>query len=586
MSTIANTPTTEPLTDALPEEANRDLVGRSLKTLGAGNAVDVRSLALLRCMIAVSAMLTNWITPEGTPQLSVVAHISFALYFLYSIAVAVVSYSSDWKIPPKALYWIDVICFAWLVALTYTSSNSLYQCFFYPVFVASFTKGFLEGFWVTFTVYVLMIVIGMGFSVTGGQFGYGHSNTIMQADFFFIVGYLIAYCGGYGGLLMRKLALLKEVNSLWHPRISVAEVYGKNLDRLLEFFNGNTCILVLQKQSPEPNFVMYSTYRDKPGRSAATQNVAEGAAKTLLDTLPNKLAAYYHEPVGSLLRKFRNYHAYDIDSEVITKAYQKECASLANLLDTKVFMTVPYIQHGRTTGRFFLATDAGNFNSADLDFLSQASNAFSMLVEGMHLVEDLTNKAAEHERSNISRDLHDTTIQPYIGLKLALEALGREAEKDNVLAHRIKELIEMAEMTIVDLRDFAATIKGKAAMPGEAMIEAIVTQAERLNRYHGIKVSITSEITKQLKGRDAAELFQIISEGLSNILRHTQAKNAYVSVICKASELQLEIGNDEAKSIGFTPKSIFERVRILGGTAQVEHRPTHHTVISITLPLS
>ena len=101
MSTFANTPTTEPPTDALPEEANRDLVGRSLKTLGAGNAVDVRSLALLRCMIAVSAMLNNWITPEGTPQLSVVAHISFALYFLYSIAVAIVSYSSDWKIPPR-----------------------------------------------------------------------------------------------------------------------------------------------------------------------------------------------------------------------------------------------------------------------------------------------------------------------------------------------------------------------------------------------------------------------------------------------------------------------------------------------------
>jgi signal transduction histidine kinase len=536
-------------------------------------------------MIAVTIMLTTWL-PPGQPQWSIIlTYASFATYCIYSIVVAVISYRFGWQTPPKMLYWFDVYCFAWLVALAYPSDSMLYQCFFYPIFVASFTKGFREGFFVTFAAFVLFFAIGLVFALTGGQFGFSHSNTLIRADYLLVVGYMISYCGGYGGLFMRKLALLKEVNSHWHPRIGIDQVYGSNLDRLLEFFNGNTCILVLQREDPGPNYVMYSAYRDKPGHSIVQHNVAEDVAKALLHSLPDTLAAYYHNPAGSLWRKIHGQYSYDINSGVKSKSFDGECAALSNLLDTKTFTTVPYIQHGGMAGRIFLTIDRGGFTNADVDFLSQASNAISTVVESMHLVEELITKAAEQERSSISRDLHDTTIQPYIGLKLALEALSREAAEDNVLSRRIHELIEMAEMTVEDLRDFAATIKGKGAMPGEAMIAAIKTQADRLHRFYGINVQITSDISTRLKGRLAAEAFQIISEGLSNILRHTKAKNAYVSVLCKESELKLEIDNDEGDGKDFSPRSINERVRVLNGKAWIEHRQQQHTVVAITVPL-
>ena len=181
--------------------------------------------------------------------------------------------------------------------------------------------------------------------------------------------------------------------------------------------------------------------------------------------------------------------------------------------------------------------------------------------------------------------MHDTTIQPYIGLKLALEALSREAAEDNALSTRIQELIEMAEMTVLDLRDYAATIKGKVAIPGEAMIAAAKTQAERLKRFYGINVTIDSDISKRLKGRLAAEVFQLISEGLSNVLRHTKAKNAFVSVVCKESELLLKIGNDEDDQKEFMPRSICERVNALNGGTYVEHRLDQYAVVVIMIPI-
>ena len=396
---------------------------------------------------------------------------------------------------------------------------------------------------------------------------------------------MIAYCGGYGGLFMRKLPLLREINSFWHARIGVDQVYGSNLDRLIEFFGASTCILVLERDDEAERYIMYTAYHDKPGHAVAQHNVAESAATALLHSLPGTLAAYYHDPAGSLWRKIRGQHTNDTQTGIKSRSYGDACKALANLLDTRVFATVPYALRGGTRGRIFLAKDQGGFSNSDLDFLSQASDAISTVVESMLLVEELINKAAEQERSSISRDLHHTTIQPYIGLKLALEALLREASENHALSRRIQELIAMAEMTVEDLRDFAATIKGKSAMPSDAMIAAITTQANRLSRFYGINVKITSDVMSELRGRLAAEVFQITSEGLSNVLRHTRAKNASVSVLCRNAELRLEIGNDEANGADFMPRSIYERVRALNGSTKVEQRSGHTTAVIVTIPM-
>ena len=550
-----------------------------------GDTLDARSLALLRCMIAVTVLFTTW-SPDTPLDWSVaLAHGSIALYGVYSFIIATISYQADWQRPPRWLCWTDVASTAWIVAVTYPSGSSVYQAFFYPIFAASFTLGFREGVLVTFSAFAAYIAVALGYAFVGLQTGPGHSNALIRGDYLLVVGYMIAYCGGYGGLFMRKLALLKEINSFWHARIGIDQVYGGNLDRLIEFFGGSMCILVMEREDEAERYVMYTAYRDKPGHALAQHNVAENAAKALLHSLPATVAAYYHDPEGSLSRKIRGHHTLDTRTGVKSRSYGEACKALANLLDTRVFVTVPYALRGGMAGRIFLTLDRGGFNTADLDFLFQASNAISTVVESMLLVEELINKAAEQERSSISRDLHDTTIQPYIGLKLAIEGLLREATEDSALTARIRELIAMAEMTVEDLRDFAATIKGKSAMPGDAMIAAITTQANRLSRFYGINVKITSDINTELRGRLAAEVFQIASEGLSNVLRHTKAKNALVSVSCGSSELRLEIGNDEAEGADFMPRSIYERVRVLNGTTHVQHLPGQRTAVIVTIPM-
>ncbi len=552
---------------------------------GRVETVQARVLVLSRCVLALSGLAIIWIDPTGPTRLVEWTYASLVIYCLYSVVIAFMSYGSRWPTPHRVMHWIDVLFFAYLIALT-GSASSFYVIFFvYPILVASFSRGFREGILVTLTSLALFTSIGFVLAPIVNQIEVG--RILIRTVFLLIFGYMISYLGGYERKLRGRLALLKNINDLWTPRFGVDHAYGINLERLLEFYDGSSCVLILRRLNPELQYIMYVALRGKPGYSKMPSKVDESAAEALL-RLPTSLAAYYHDPRGPWWLRYRGYSAYDFDLGVRTQSFHEDCAVWTNLLDAKAFVTVPYSQRDGVTGRLFLTADNAGFSHADIDFLAQVADAMSTVGENMSLVEELISKAAEHERLAISRDLHDTTIQPYIGLKLALDALNREAGNNNALSTRISEIIAMTEMTVRDLRSYAATFKEHIPMPGQFLVEAVKHQAERLERFYGIRVELTSDISLRLNGRLAAEAFQIISEGLSNILRHSPAKNAFVTILCEDTQLLLQIGNElnaDAPDVGeFMPRSISERAQALKGKTYVERRADHYTVVHVTIP--
>lgn len=561
----------------------------ALARVGANGHVqieDARMLVLLRCLLGLSALAIVTVEPSRFGPLAGFAYLALTFYSVYAALVTLVSYRFDWPTPHRAMHWMDVFFYASLVALSGGAGHFFFLLFFYPILVASFSCGFREGMAVTAASLGLFVAARLLGVAEGDPFEPG--RTLIPAAYLLVFGYMTSYFGGYERLLRRRLALLKEINNVWSPRFGVDHAYGANLDRLLEFYDAKSCVMVLRRPSPALNYVMYTASRDKPGYSGTPSSVAASAAGALL-RLPDPLAAFYHDPAVSWRRRFQGYSAYDLELRARTKSFLSECAIWANLLDAQAFVTVPYGQRDGTSGRVFLTSDSGCFTHADIDFLVQVSDAIATVVENMCLVEELISKAAEHERLAISRDLHDTTIQPYIGLKLALDALFREAGEGDALAPRIADLINMTEMTIRDLRDYASKLKDKTALPGEFLVDAVKKQSERLGRFYGIDVEVKSDVSPKLRGRLAAEAFQIISEGLSNVLRHTSAKKAFVSILCENSHLLLQVGNETGNGADagkeFMPRSIQERAQALGGKTYVEQRSGDPTIVHVTIPM-
>jgi signal transduction histidine kinase len=251
-------------------------------------------------------------------------------------------------------------------------------------------------------------------------------------------------------------------------------------------------------------------------------------------------------------------------------------------------VTVPYGQRDGTEGRVYLTAGKRGFGQADVDFFAQLMTTVSNVVEGMQLMDELVSRAAEHERYRISLDIHDTTIQPYIGLKLGLDAVAREAGADNPLTPRLAELLGMTENTIRDLRRYMNHLQDDTTLAGDSLVSAVRDQASHYHRFYGIEVDVRCEADLMVSSQLAGAALQIVSEGLSNVLRHSKAKQAFVAMRNEGHRLLLEIANENPDPDAppeFTPRSIAARTRSLGGTCMVEWDPLGYTMVRVAIPL-
>ncbi|HWF88873.1 MAG TPA: hypothetical protein VN659_08565, partial [Pyrinomonadaceae bacterium] len=107
------------------------------------------------------------------------------------------------------------------------------------------------------------------------------------------------------------------------------------------------------------------------------------------------------------------------------------------------------------------------------------------------------------------------------------------------------------------------------------------------------KVDVAAHGKVKVNDRLAAELFQIVAEGLSNVRRHAFCRDARVEIECKETSLLLQIKNSRPRTganpdgdgKSFRPHSIAERAASLGGDTQVFIDDKDYTVVSVGIPL-
>ena len=147
----------------------------------------------------------------------------------------------------------------------------------------------------------------------------------------------------------------------------------------------------------------------------------------------------------------------------------------------------------------------------------------------------------------------------------------------------------MATVTIDDLRTYVGRLRASgAAQAGPLLLHELDEQVRRYRDYHGIDVALSCTAPAHLNERIGTEAYKIVSEALSNVLRHTRAKHAYVDVHCEEDALSIEVANDapsERTTAPFVPRSISERALALGGKVQVRLNKEGRDVVRASIPL-
>lgn len=223
------------------------------------------------------------------------------------------------------------------------------------------------------------------------------------------------------------------------------------------------------------------------------------------------------------------------------------------------------------------------------------------LKESKIRLQDLSSNllnAQENERKRIARELHDELGAAMAFLKMqvrsaerslapeAPEALHAECEK---LRESINQIIENVRRLSRDLSPVVLEDLGL-----EAAVEYL---AESFSELHGIGVEMDlDDINYLVKEEPQRNVYRIIQELLTNIGKHAAATQVTVQVRKIDSKLEFSVQDNgkgfdvdavhnpsAERSMGLT--TLAERVRIIGGTLDVQSRPGKGSKVIFTAPL-
>ena len=545
----------------------------------AGEVADVSLVRRMRLVLATSALLTVYINSKGVNGVAGLPWLVFCGYVLHSLVLYLLSQLDQPFLQSKLIHWLDVFWYALIVFFTGGSDSIFFLFFFFAILTSSFRWGFEEGARITLASAGLFAT-----TVLVAQAQAEISQLLLRTTFLLTLGYMIAYWGESEVALKRRLALLHNVSQMSNPRFGVDQTIASVLEKTRAFFNAGSCILVM-RDTESATWSLRTAMKDNTRRSIKAEKISAEAAAPLMAFSQDQIVVYSRsfwsaQPRTAKCMKYDNAHA-----GWIRRSGESE-ASLAELLEARSFISAPLpLRNGE--GRIYVVSSKQGFRKSDALFLSHIGTQTFPGIENIRLLDRLASEAASRERQKIARDLHDTAIQPYIGLRHGLSAVRNKAADDNPLIEDLDKLTAMATQVVGDLRRFAGTFDSGMGLSEPLFLAALRRLAAQVREFYGIDIAVSMEGMLDISDRLAAEVFQVVNEGMSNIRRHTDAGRGLIRLKCANGWLNIQIENEYqgAQAVEFMPRSIAERAAALGGKAHVEQGASGETVVHIYIPV-
>jgi len=538
---------------------------------------DALMVRWMRLVLAISCLLTLVIDPAVVGRRNVFCLGIFIAYALQS-AVLLLLASRAIRVHNRIICWLDVGWFTLMTYLTGGDSSFFYLLFFFAVLTASFNYGHEEGARITL---VSSVIVALG--AVNAQADIDLARVMLRATFLLALGYMIAHWGGRSMEQRRRMGLMHAVSQLANPRFGVDRTIASVMDHTRQFYKADSCILLMRDKDAD-GWTLRTAGGASGDRPLHASYLSKEAAAPLLLGEPDDILLLRQR--RRWLRRRPQLFACDATEQQWRENDPSLGQPLVELLDARSLIAVP-VPLRRGSGRLYVVAAGHQLNKADALFLHQIAAQAFPVIENIELLDRMASEAVLRERARIARDLHDTTIQPYIGLRHGVSAIRKKAEPGNPLNADLDSLLDMTQQVIRDLRDYAKSLRGGLEMKEPELLIALRRQAAQVHQFYDVHIDVDTKGELHMSDRLAAEVFQIVNEGMSNICRHTTARHGYIELACDAGQLSVHIENEcnGHPVLDFTPNSITERAAALGGVARVQRGRSNRTAVEIVIPV-
>ena len=382
--------------------------------------IDLRLIAGMRVVLGTSALLVFLIGPLRPLSWDTPTYITLVLYSLYGLLIYHLSVRRNPLVAHKVLPWLDLLWYLPLIAFTTDTNSLFYYFFFFSIIVASFSWGLTDGLRLTLASAAIYTLVGV---VTAPRDRPLDLDKILLAPIgLLIFGYIIARWGGYHTELKNRLKLLKEVTIFSNPRFGIDRTIKAILESIRVFYYAETCVLVVPgKPGDADSYQMYRVARGMHASRSAPPEIGHEAAEQFLS--PSLDFAVIYRKNGSAYTRL-----FDVKSRLFSDTNSTNSEKLAGMLDAQRYLSVPVYYRHQAVGRLYIIDGPNRIDSADMDFMLQLMDHVTPVMENIRLIDNLASDAAEQERQRIAHDIHDSVIQPYLGLQFGLVALDQKLE--------------------------------------------------------------------------------------------------------------------------------------------------------------
>ncbi len=200
-------------------------------------------------------------------------------------------------------------------------------------------------------------------------------------------------------------------------------------------------------------------------------------------------------------------------------------------------------------------------------------------------------EAQEHEKQAICHDIHDGLLQYAVGSRMLLEGWQR-GHADDDGAEVIETVIGYLSRGIEEGRQ---VIRGvRPAVLDDLGLEAALGDLADQLRGVGMEIEVTVDADlARLEPSLQTTIYRVVQESLSNVRRHSGSDRAGVTILRHGDRLRLLVRDggrgfdpEAGRQRGFGLAGMIERVRLAGGTCEVESAPGAGTTFTADLPFT
>jgi signal transduction histidine kinase len=190
---------------------------------------------------------------------------------------------------------------------------------------------------------------------------------------------------------------------------------------------------------------------------------------------------------------------------------------------------------------------------------------------------------------------HDDINQQLASLSIALSSVKRRVQNRDMEGVRAE--VARLQQRIIDVTHATRQISHElhpGLLKHAGLVAALRSHCAQFAAQHGIEVTFSAAAgINGVRDDTALCLYRITQEALRNIATHAGARTAQVALSPAAANLELIIHDDgrgfdlavARRRGGIGLVSLDERVRLIGGSLQIETQPQRGTELRVLVPM-